>query len=189
MKEVNSEVSLRLQEIFKLKTWGELDDLTDKDEADVAGISIFEKILSQEEFGERFLSFPVEIRSVERLQEYYREEAKFLSLYQDLFDSFPIYSTAHDPEYSSESDNPYDTSMEPLRWKIFESTEEFLDICTDSLREKRFMHLFIPDLELMILGSYDLEECVVFQSDKGKHVFKGYVEKHGLFLLGLKSCS
>ena len=76
--------------------------------------------------------------------------------------------------------------MEPLIWKTFESKEEFIDVCTDSLREKEFMHLFIPDLELMIFGSYDLEECVVFQSDKGKDAFKGYVERHGLFLLGLK---
>ena len=103
MKDVNDEVSLRLKKLFKLQTWGDTYELTDKEETDVAGISIFEKILSQEEFGERFLSFAVEIRSVERLQDYYREEAKFLSLYQDMVVDEEIRRTECEGDLSNQS--------------------------------------------------------------------------------------
>ena len=61
--------------------------------------------------------------------------------------------------------------------------EEFIDICTDNLREKEWIYLFIPDLELMIFGAPGLQNIVIFQSDRGKDILKECVEKQGLFLV------
>ena len=99
-----------------------------------------------------------------------------MALYQGLFDAFSVYIALY-PAYK------LDASVEPITWDSFESREEFIDVCKDSLREKRLMHLFIPDLELMIFGTSALQNFVIFQSDQGKDILKAYIEKYGLFLI------
>ena len=176
MKEVNRKMTAKLKTLFKLRTLEELDELKRRSGVDVAYISRFKKEFFKKEGVASFLSFQIEIRAVERLREYYQEEAKFLALYQDLFDSFSIY-LAYRPF------DKFDDSIQPIIWNFFESKEEFIDICTDNLREKEWIYLFIPDLELMIFGAPGLQNIVIFQSDRGKDILKECVEKQGLFLV------
>lgn len=135
-------------------------------------ISRFDHWLSNDEANNLILNFPEEIKKEKRLKQYYSEEKKFLNLYSEIYNEHKVFYY-----WENEDDcKDYD-------FLEFESKSEFLDVCTDSLREKKFMTLFIPDISVIIVGDYDLNEYVHYIKNNPPKELEIKIRKHGLYPL------
>lgn len=96
----------------------------------------FDHWISNSNENELILNFPEQIRITKKLKEYYKEEEKFISIYKKIFCKYKIY------DYWESEEDDSNSTYDSYEFSEFESKEEFIDICKDSLREKKFAKLF-----------------------------------------------
>ena len=97
---------------------------------------------------------------------YYDIESSFLFFYMILFKNFQIF-------------------FFDLDKKLFYKTklEEYTQLCIDSIREKKFIDLFIPELKTVIVGNYDFTPVVYYKGENNFLKLKKYVDEASLYIL------
>lgn len=141
-------------------------------------ISIFDHWLSEEEASQQINSFPVFIQKIARIdfntenilglcKEYYQNEAKFISWYTILYKNLNIIC------YDKTKNSFYN----------FNSFEDYIDSCQRSIREQKFLNLFLPDYECIIEGNFDFTCPVSFKDQNRLYKILDYAKAAGLYPL------
>lgn len=106
----------------------------------IFSLSCHDHCLTEKEAEEQIVSYAT--LTEENKKKYYNEEEKLLNFYKNIFENYSIAITFHD---------------EPADVYKVESCRQFLEICTESIREKKIINLYVKELNFLISGSYDLE--------------------------------
>jgi len=139
-------------------------------------ISAFDHWLNEEEAEENIILYSNILDAKASLQlkdqirqalKYYSFEAKFLCFYQALYLKYNVY------KYNSEEE----------RFKPFSSMKKFLREVQASIREEKFIEVYIKDLECLILGNYDMTLPFFCANEEGKAKLQSLAKMCGLFIL------
>ena len=130
-------------------------------------LSCHDHFLTEEEAEEQILSYAIPL-TPENKKKYFSEEAKFINFYKKIYSQYSTFFCFYD---------------EPETYYEIESQDELKNICIKSLREQKFIDLYVKDIDLIISGSYDLE-VILYTNDFA--VIKYLEEQNfieGLYLL------
>ena len=141
-------------------------------------ISVFDHWLNEQESLEQIFPFSVIIMKIREdeitppeinhiLKEYYSIEYRYIIFYIYLFKNFEIIF--------------YDQKK-----KLFykqKSIQQYLLVCQKSIREEKFVDIYIPKLKCIISGSFDLTHILYYQNLSECSRLINYASEAGLNIL------
>ena len=65
----------------------------------------------------------------------------------------------------------------------FKNLEIFIKTCEKSIREEKFLDLYIPELKIVIVGNYDYTISIYYKRDKDLLKIKKYIQIASLNIL------
>jgi len=103
-------------------------------------------------------------------QIYFEREKRLLTFYQNLYGLYSLYEHR---------------GSEPNKDKFytFETTEEYAERCLKSIREKDFIRLCVPELEVVLNGGFDLTHKIFLDKSCSIGKIKELATSCGLFIL------
>ncbi|MCP3658951.1 MAG: hypothetical protein GY830_00970 [Bacteroidetes bacterium] len=131
-------------------------------------ITIYDHWLNEFEAQEFILSYCEILDGDYKLDEYIEYENKYFSFFNRIFQSSEIFTFDYD----------YDLTKEV---NLIKSKKKLGEILQDCLREKRFYNFVIPELEVIILGNYDLSLPVFMKALNVR--IQEMIKEAGLYLL------
>ena len=157
-------------------------------------ISLFDHILTDVEASQEILFYQQAIKSGEdsRLfHKYLNYEQRYLALYESLYKRYRLFHFGF-PDNFDVANSP--ETSEAMAFFAYESITEFLETCTASLRERpkmvdgeyqgiEFLSLAMPEIEVLLLGNYDLTAIAYFKNDISMLALKKEIERNGLYLI------
>lgn len=121
--------------------------------------------------------------SLEMKRTYFQMEVNYLSFFLELEKDFKVYNYANDSHgYFYTDEDPVDSTLDE-QFCEFDNLKDYMFWCLSSVRELCFMNLCIPDLELIIIGGFDLKNSVYYKNREQVGRLNNYIHENGLFLL------
>ena len=107
---------------------------------------------------------PTEIKK--KFNNYYEAEKKSMSFYFYIFSNFKVYGCNKNKKFYE-----------------FLNIQSFFHACEQSIREEKFLDLFIPSIQCIILGNFDFTNVLLYREKKDLLNISVFVKKSGLFLI------
>jgi hypothetical protein len=134
-------------------------------------LSPYDHCLTEEEAEEQILSYAIPLKPNQK-KKYLENEAKFIDFYKKIYTNYSTFFAFCD-KFSDTSEEFYE----------FESQDELEKICLASLREQRFIDLYVEKLGLLISGAYDLEVLLYANDLSAIETLQQQDFMEGLYLL------
>ena len=135
---------------------------------DIAFISAFNHWLTAEECDQVTMCFSAFKENNDF--SYLEREKRFLEFYEALF-SMGVYFWEENKNFTK------------VYFNKFNSKKEYLDACSNSVREKKFLNICVPKLQTVICGGFDLTQKILMRKGKGDNGLEKIVEDKGLYML------
>lgn len=172
MRKVDSLLKTRLLQQFPTSLLESIENHEDEGVSDSYSsglITIYSHILDDSEIDETMLMSYITIDKNEHkmLEKYYDIEDRYVRFFSTLYETYGLYI--------------FDTELEETFYQF--SSRELKELCKASLREKRFAYFCIPELDMLIVGNYDLTFVVYYRKEERMTTFKRALSDSGLYFI------
>lgn len=109
-------------------------------------LSQYNHFLTEEDASDKIISyFDINLKDKEMFNKYKKIESKIILFFNKIFNEYDVF---------------YFNIENKLDFYTFESIEEFEGNCIKSIKEEKFLQILIPELDSIILGSFDFNFIV-----------------------------
>jgi hypothetical protein len=169
MRPADSYEIRNLNKIFPFIKYGDIEDsfIASRPYYDFV-ISIYDHTMTTEECEHCIISFS--LKGAKNRKKYLQKEKLYLDFFSKLYDETAIViKTCEDDD-------------ESVYFFRYENIDEFLTDCRTSLSEKDLFQLCLPELEVIICGTYDLENVVYYKDINKIAGIRALVAQAGLHI-------
>lgn len=132
-------------------------------------ITIYSHILDDSEIDESILmSYTTIDKNDHKMMDYYYEvEDRYIRFFSNLYQDYKPYL--------------FDTELEDVFYQV--NSQELQNYCRASLREKKLSNFCLPQLDMLIVGNFDLTFVGYYRKEQDMSTFQRAISDSGLYFL------